>query len=272
MALGKYQRDFKKADYSNPVIKKDKERKFRKLRVFAFIVIGILLLATIIFLFFTPFFKIVDVSFTGLQRINPEAMQSDVQNYLNQRVLLIFQRRNYFIFDKQTLQTYLLDKYNLQSVQVNKRLPRFLALNFVEKKPVLELFSADKCYGVDDKGLVIGQCEAPNLNILLIDLNAGNYQLNEIALSQSEVAFIQAIYEKFKQPVFNQFGILNANKNFNSLEIKAMPEKSFFFNFNDNLDDQFARLKILLNQKEVQEKINEIKYFDLRFKEKVYYK
>ena len=81
MSLAKYQRDFKKADYSNPVIKKDKERKFQRLKVFAFIVALIILIGLFIFLFFTPVFQLNDLTITGLNKIDKQEVEQITQNY-----------------------------------------------------------------------------------------------------------------------------------------------------------------------------------------------
>lgn len=272
MSLAKYQSDFKKADYSNPVIKKDKERKFHLLKVFAFIVALIILIVLFIFLFFTPVFQLNDLTITGLNKIDKQEVEQITQNYLNQRVLFVFSRKNYFIFDCATLQKFFLNKYNLSSLTITKRFGGSLELTFVEKKSVMQVLNANDCFEIDDQGIIVANCQENSELTMKIKVFVSSLKINEPALKATEVAYLRDVYQKFSKELKNQFNIVIIEKKYNSLEVKTAQNIIFFFNIDDDFNSQFERLKVILTQKEVQSNLSNISYFDLRFGEKVYYK
>ena len=267
----KYQKDFKNTDYKNPRLVRDEQRV--KTRLFKFVVCaGIIGIgAMIYFLFFAPFFVIKNVEINGLNKIRKENIDKIVNDYRAEKSWLFFSRNNFWLFDKNDLTEKIFSHYFFEEFKIKKRLPNKVVITLKEKESAINWLTNNLCYHLDLTGLAIEYCEENNGYLTIKDLSNVVAKVGESAIEANDLQYILKLYEQLTRILAQKLNIAYVEKTNNLLDF--VTQEGIVFKMNSNLlvQEQVARLETILNQQEVKENLLKMKYFDLRFGEKIYY-
>ena len=267
----KYKKDFKNTDYKNPRLVRDEQKV--KTRIAKFIAIAgfVGIGALVYFLFFLPFFTIKEIEINGLIKIKRENIEKIVNDYRAGKDWLIFSKNNFWLFDKNELTEEIFRHYFFEEFKIKKRWPNKIVITLKEKKSAINWLTNNLCYHLDLSGLAIEYCEENNGYLTIRNLSVNEVKLGERPIETDELQYVIKLYEQLTLVIDKKLNIAYVEKTNNLLDF--VTQEGIVIKMNSNLpaQEQTARLATLLGQPEVIKNLLKMKYFDLRFGEKIYY-
>src|SRR3989338_6136059 len=168
--LGRRQRKFvySKKTYSNPFFRHRKaiarssglSANKIKLFIFALMVITIICLWL---LFFSKLFEITEIEVSGVGDGQAKEIQALAKDLAENRLL---GRNNLLLYNKNELSRILNEKYFLDNLIINKKLPHTLKIVLKEKQQIAVWYEDDKYFYLDNAGNIINQVDPLNVNRL----------------------------------------------------------------------------------------------------------
>lgn len=267
----KYQKDYKSAKFQNPRnLRKKKERNKFLIKALVFFSV-ILFISILYFLFLSPYFKIETININGLNNISKEKFEQIVSDYQSSRKLLLFSRTNILIFLEKDLENKIGKSYLLEDIEVIKHYPNQIDINILEKQAKITWLTQNQCFHLDEEGTVIEYCEDNNIDFIKLK-DSGNHdlQIADQAVNQDQILYFIKLKELLSSQIDCVMFEFDKNK---PQSITVVTDKSFYLLINKdiNLSEQVSRLFVLLESDDFKQEIDEIKYIDLRFGEKIYY-
>lgn len=237
-----------------------KKKKNKKL---IFILVLILFLGVIYLLFFSPVFRVKEITVIGNHKISLEEIKD---NLICNNIILTTTRN---------IKKQLLVKFPvIQELKISKNLfKRRLEINIKEREEIGIICSANKCFYFDGDGIIFK--DAPNTSGSLItivqDYSNRNYELGD---KISEKSFVDTILEINKN-LFSEIGLKILSFNISSYpieELKAITNEGWYilFNLKKDIKNQLLALKVALNEK-IKNR-SDLQYVDLRIENRIYYK
>lgn len=268
----KYQKDFKNMDYQNPRLIRDRENRTKRIRKIFILLALVFLSGLIYFLFFSPPFRIEKIEINGLEKIKKENIDKIINDYRAERRLFIFSNNNFWLFRKNAVQRAVYERYYFEKFTIKKRLPNRILINLKEKESAINWLTNNLCYHLDLTGLAIEYCEQAGGFLAIKDLKNHELKIGEWAVGSAELKYIVDLFQQTKKITEGKLNLIHIEKTDNLFDF--ITEQGIVIKMNANLtiDEQTARLDTLLNQPEIKENLATLKYIDLRFGEKVYYK
>lgn len=288
-------RDYHRKKYQNPFFKRpnaisrgrrfrNRHQSFGSWRGRMFVILLIILLGGAIYLiFYSPYFAIRQVEISGLQKIDYNEFRGVMDRQIASRRFLIFPQNNIFIFDEKSVEKEINERYALNYLKIEKRLPGVIRISMEEKMPALIWKTTEKFYLVGGDGVIIREIQEEEVP---------GYQANEtgtnMALVFDKSNEITAVKEQIisgekAEAVVNLqnnlaratgLQIVNfAMANREGLMIKGLTSEGWqiYFSPIDDLNEQIQKLNVFLKEKN-QEDRRGLQYVDLRFEDRVYYK
>ncbi|MFA7662592.1 MAG: hypothetical protein WCX88_01625 [Patescibacteria group bacterium] len=243
--------------------------------------------------------------------VTNDQMQSIFENQLDQKKWFIFSQRNIFLFDSEKFKENIIQNINLDVSQVHKKINFKIQLVTTEKKPVAVFVFQNAYYYIDRYGKLIRPLlaeEEPDSDLVkvffsviepvvvepdLVESKALNGEVSEaVAVTESqpqeikpEINSLDFLLSKMDESRINF--VLNVKQKLitilPNIKIDAFefldPQVSdvrvhtnqgyvIYFDQQIELERQISNLKIVLDQKL---KNKNIKYIDLRYKDRIYY-
>lgn len=267
----KYQKDFKNNDYKNPRLVRDEQRQRKRISKLVLFVLLVSLVALVYFLFFAPFFTIKDVEINGQNKIKKENIDKIVDEYRFKRDWLVFSRNNFWLFDKADLTEKIFSHYYFEEFKIKKRLPNKIQITLKEKESAINWLANNLCYHLDLTGLAIEYCEENNGYLTIKDLSNNKVEVGDRAIETENLQYVLTLYQQLEKVLEKKLSVAYIEKTNNLLDF--VTKEGIVLKLNSNLtsQEQIARLETLLNQPSIKENLLKMKYFDLRFGEKIYY-
>jgi len=268
----KYQRDYSATNFDNPRLLKIKEqRRLFLLRVFVAFG-GVMAAGVLYFLFYSSHFRINNYEINGLEKIRPENIENILNNYFDKRKFVIFSRRNYWLVDKTALKKEISRFYYFEKLDVKRKFPNRLIITVVEKQALVNWVSGEVCAHVDMTGSVIGFCENDSGRLTIRDLAQVQIEIGKPVLSVEKLQYIVSLHDQVKAVFKEKFSPLYYELDKNILRGKSDGAPDVLFNLDLGIGEQVGRLDLILRQQDVKDNWSKLKYIDLRFGEKVFYK
>jgi cell division septal protein FtsQ len=268
----KYQKDFRKSDFKNPRVIKEKKQTKRTLIIAILILIGISILGITGYVLFSPKFQIQNLEITGINKISKEKFNKIVDDYRFKKSFLIFSHNNYFLFSPDDLKALIGTSYLLEKIEIEKSYPSSVKISVFEKNAQIVWLSGDRCFELDEQGNAIESCDDRTKDLIRIhDLSGATIEIGKQAIDHDFLAYLLKADELLKNTIpVEIFNLNDGDKN----TIKMQTKIGYEILINRDLDiaEQVSRLLILLNDNKIKEQLPQIRYFDLRFGEKVFYK
>jgi cell division septal protein FtsQ len=257
------------------------------------------------FFFYSDFFKIQEITVVDMNQdsksheiasVAPSgrflAMTMLAKQALDQKRFLIFSQKNIFLFDKNQLKDRILAKYNLEELKILKKLPRKLEIRLKEKLPFLILNYFGDSWFVDQKGLILEKTseektEENQLPLVSVEFPLTNPANPEISIKQKifterRVWFIKEIFlrlplilspqkEELREKKIDILYFIVPSPKEPKVVVKTAENWEIYFNSLASPEEQLQKLELILKEKIRGDRKN-LKYIDLRFGERVYYR
>ncbi len=273
--------NYRKKKYSNPFFQK--RRKKIKLSYFSWrlklIVIEIIILicGVVWFFCFAPYFNIEMIEAAGAEKISIREIEDSAWRQTEQRRFLLGSQKNLFLFDADKLIKTLNERYCFDALKVEKKWPDKLIIDLKEKtySAIWHESSTDKYYYIDGEGNIINETnplEIKNKNYPLIDNRRENAIADKKIEKQNDnIDYIVRLFDKFKKekPGFTIERFIIDNE-INTIKMSINQGTEIYFNTEEDMDKQIGKLMVIISEK-LKDDLNNKKYIDLRYGDKVYY-
>ena len=261
--------------FENPFFRR--QRKTRILPWIAAVVAASVPLGATGFLLASPRFDLTGVSVEGTTTVTPDEVKAKADAYLSEPFLLVFHRRNRFLFDEAALRAEIERTYAFDRIEIAKKDG---AVNIVvqEKVPRLVWTAGDRWYLVDGSGSVIRETTKAEADqgdpakplARFLDMNRKAVEVGATVLSKAEAANALA----FEELLHGQ-GILFGTTRVDRLagEWMSLETGDGFSILFDPLGDvslEATNLAAVLRD-QVKDR-SALKYVDVRFGDHVYFK
>jgi len=228
------------------------------------------------FALFSEYFSVSDIEIIGQGSIDPSAVRSSLDEQLNMKIMNILPRKNYFILDKAELARMLNDKYNFGLLNIEKRPPRSLIVEYKQRDCKYIWNEQAEYYYIDSLGYLIEKTEPDVTGTAAYRLisNSGNPRIkdNKVGLDEQIYPQIDAVgqllADKYRGIPPVERIIIADDENSFKLKIKDGPE--VIINLRDDLAGQLAKLELLITEKLKGGFMNK-SYIDIRFGDMIYY-
>jgi cell division septal protein FtsQ len=125
-------RDVSKRARVNPFAKGQSSRIEQSLKIQA-IILCIVLAVFFWILFFHPFFSIVNIQSSGLERIEQTTLDQSVRGILASKRFFIFPGSNYFLANIQEVREIIKDKFSVENIHVIREFPNNISIVIEER-------------------------------------------------------------------------------------------------------------------------------------------
>ena len=226
-------------------------------------------------LFFSPFFIISQVDVTGTDEVRAREVEDMLWQQTDESRFYALSQNRLPLFDSSNLQSRILERYNLEKVNIRKKLPNSITIELTEKKPVAVWFEMDTYYIVDEQGYMLRIIPGAIADLPIIYNNA-HPQYNEQSKQFYNQSGVIAMARDIQSQLESSLSFLNVyqmtvtqEKNTLTLILKDGP--LIYLSTGQPLMTQVEHLTTLHNT-ELKNQWSKLDYVDLRFGDKLYYK
>lgn len=268
-------RDYHSKSYRNPFfIRKKKNNLFKKLK---WILILIIVILVIYFFFASAFWEIknIKIEIKDASNIKKQDIETLVRQQFFQHRFFIFKQNNIFLFSKKLGEKAINSKYVVEDLKIKKRWPHTLKIQFKEKPSTLILSLNNKYYYLDLTGLILTEVPVFEINKnfpLVIFEGSREMRVGERFLNPDLIKFItdlKTIFTTKTKIPLASFKI--KEKEETNLIVLTQEGWEVYLDSQDNLENQINNFLLVLRGK-IKEQRKNLKYIDLRFGNRVFYK
>lgn len=226
-------------------------------------------------LFLTPFFSIQSVKISGLNKIQPQEIESRIAEFLAQKQWGIFARGNIFLFQSNSIASYFQYDARIATIQAQKNYwQRSLTVTIEERVPMYILSLPDRAFAIDKEGIALIPLSVPvpqGTLPIIFDKRERTAALGKKIITDTEIAFFNRLNNELSR-IAPFTSITIGEPSPEAVTFATQEGWGLYLNLTDNPEAQFERLRVLLTLKIKPEKRKKLQYIDLRFGERVYYK
>ncbi|MEW5907699.1 MAG: FtsQ-type POTRA domain-containing protein [Patescibacteria group bacterium] len=252
---------------------REKRRKKFLLKILAFFILFLILVAGIVVTFYVDYFKIKNISISGNSFIGAETLRLNIGESLDGKYFYLFPKSNIFLASKEEIKNHLLENFHrIKSVSVRKDLPDSILVEVKERKPET-LFCKDyNCAFIDEEGYIFEESPffSGKIYLKFFDEREGNF----FSIKKQLLAL-----EEYKKLL--DFTNLLINDNIEITEIVLKKDGIYhlksdegwylILNNSNNPESAYNNLKLTL-ETQIKEMRRGLEYIDLRLPNKVFYK
>ncbi len=232
------------------------------------------LLATVIWLFgFSTVFIIKAVDISGVPDEDTFALEALVWEQAETSRAWLLPQSRLFVFNAEELRSRIAESTTLASIRVIKKAPSTLQLKLTERSPALVWYEADTYYLIDSDGWVIRTLTAPQEGLAIL-YNNGSARLNGKQVTGQNEAIAAAIElqsefsSRFSHIGYKQFVV---DDSFHTVTVVLRGGQLMYLTTNQSLADQLDRFDLLLKET-LKDSLAKLRYIDLRYGDKIFYK
>lgn len=270
-------KDYQNRKFDNPFFNRraKREQKISQRLKISLIIFAFSLLVLFYFFFYSPLFFVKNIEIKGLTRINNTEITNLAFSQSGEWRWLIFKQSNLFVFSTKNLAEKIQTNYNFSEVKVTKKIPETIVVNISERSCSLILENPDgSCYFIDPEGYLIKELgvQSADRNKLpvVVDERGLSSENNRVDLDRQYLDFMLELYQKINSSTDLKIDKLIIDKNPDTLRVNLKEGPFLLFSIKEPQDKQLSKL-IILRKEKVKDDFKNIKYFDLRFGDKVYY-
>ena len=285
------------------------KKKKKSLSKNKFFLSGILISITLICLFYlfllSWFFQIEKIEISGNEKIKTQDIENLVKDKINKKILFI-PHANIFLANLNNIEQNLFDKFpRINNIYLQKKFPRVLKIE-IQEKNAIGIFIPNLDFPQENNESVENNSEnienkkkQDNTGFLIDDQGVIFEKINVDEYNKNNPTGKCFTFIKIKNLIFNEeceignavidkniiAEILKISKKMKNnlkipivsaeiiskqrLNIKTIEEWEIYFNTQKDIDWQITEISLLLKEKVIPEKRQELKYIDLRF-DKIY--
>lgn len=242
-----------------------------------FWVLGGLLAVIFLIWFFcaAPFWRLQDIKVSGLTRLDPALIRTEVWNQTAQKRWVMFQESNIFLFDETAMKKKIMSDYNLAGVEIKKKWPRTLDI-LISERPYAFIFQEGSAlsYASSD-GYVIKEPAVTEDDkkkyFILENKNPGTLvgDKDKISINSDYLNFIFELNGQLVARPGLPIEKFIIDQEFNTIKVKFLSGPLVYFNTKDSAASQVGNLVLVKNDK-IKDNFSKTNYIDLRYGEKIY--
>ncbi len=226
--------------------------------------------AAIYFFLFFPLFQTQSITVENTKNLNENALIEYIDERLNKKILFL-NSRSIFLFSENAMRNDILKKTSvIKDVSIKKFFPAEIEVKIKEREPyAVWCNSADtmSCFYLDQQGVVFQKVERIPKNFIVFIREEKAFPgkkilekscLSSISLVKKELSRMDIEARYFRLPTEKTFEVFTGEG-----------WKIYFSS--GNIESEIANLKLII-EKISKEKRNDLRYIDLRFGDRVYYK
>ncbi|MFA5871657.1 MAG: hypothetical protein WC858_02940 [Parcubacteria group bacterium] len=230
---------------------------------------------------FSPFLEIDTISVQGNESVPSEEIASKANQGLEGKYYKLFSKRNYFFARKNDLAVFLKNNFSrLGLVEIEKKFPRTLVIRVDERQAELVWCSGGVCYLVDQNGLVYSGAsgtdeELRNNNFLtIIDDSARPVDIEKTSINPDFINYIKGVNAIIKGDlkIETEGGIHTPSIASEEIYLQTKEGWAIKLSSQVSAEDTKKIIQTVFDKELDSEKRKNLEYFDLRVKNKVYYK
>jgi len=270
-------------EYSNPFFSKKKKKRLKafKLRLgwkakAVLFGIFVLIVALVWAVFYSGYFNIKTITVIGGGRIDKPKVEAIADKQIGDNYLVLFPQKNLWLFSAKALKNSLEEKYAFNSLEINKKWPDELIVEYDEKDYALVWAEDDKYYYADTSGYIIEEAN-------LLDIGEKEYPVFEnrsgkkILSKQTSVDPETISYglELFKsiRAYETDFKVARIiiDDEINTIKLGLVEGPEVYFNTKEAISKQIDKLLTVKRDKIANDFKNKT-YIDVRYGNSVYYR
>lgn len=238
----------------------------------------LLFLYLIYFFFFSQYFALNEININVQNNeFNTTELLLNINKSLDNKLLLVFSRRNYFFFSNDYLQGELNKKYLIEELTIEKKPFHTLNINLKEKVANLVYLTGDQAYLIDLNGKILSLINDKIIIdekklIKIKDESNTEKKINDNILSPGLVGFIVNLNNNFSSYIKSlniaSFAITSPEATF--IKVITIEGPEIHLTDRQGLEDQLNKLKASLESEMIN--LKNVQYINLRIKDQVIYK
>ncbi|MEK7482255.1 MAG: FtsQ-type POTRA domain-containing protein [Patescibacteria group bacterium] len=254
-------------------ISNKKKKSIWRKKLFALaIVFGVIILAGFYFLVFSPYFQIKETRIEGAQKISEDILRDFANGALVSKIFF-WPTKSIFTADVQAIEKKCLAQFPaINEINIKKKLPAGLLIKVVERMPVGQLCSSDKCFIIDSQAIIFEQISSLSTIAGPIIKLGGDRALvlGEAVLNKEQMAGALGLYKSATE----KYGIELKEIAVSDKKLTAITNSGWeiYFNTDNDIAKQISNFEAVVDKLLSPEKRKGLEYIDLRFGDKVYYK
>jgi len=254
--------------------------------------VSLIIVLSFIYIFiFSSIFQVENIEVSGNEKIQKKDIQDFVFARIGQKIASMGSRRaeseSIFLVNYKKLNKEILDSFPvIESIKISKKLPQTLTVEIIERKP-LGVFcgsslavsennppsAEEECFLIDQSGIIFEFLSEILNNMIVVrrPLDLKQVFVGEKVIAENIMGIISKIERNLKDNL--QINIEEAViSNPLRLNIKTNEKWQIYFDLDSDIDAQIIKMNLLLNNEISADARKNLKYIDLRFKDKAYYK
>ena len=272
--------DYSKKKYSNPFFRRKKRQKIKPLALpwrIKLIIVEIIIVTIGLawFFCFSIYFTVEMIDVIGAEKISSQEIKNLTWQQTKYGRYLFGSQKNLILFNKNKLFKIINEQYCLDSLSVEKKLPDTITIKFKEKIHSAIWRENDKYYYIDSSGNIISETsplEIKQKNYPLIGYQGDKGAINnrKVIDQEENINYVIKLFNKLKD-YKHKFEIeyFIIDNEVNTVKMAIVQGPKIYFNTNEDLGKQIAKLLILINEK-LKNDFNKKIYIDLRYGDRVY--
>ncbi len=270
-------------NYTNPFFKQKRSRKLpkvyssilsfkQKIVIFLFF---IFLLSGFYLVFYSQYFNIKIITGRGEGRLDPVNVEAIAWQQIHDSDFIFWPQKNIFIFNKQEFIKNLNLKFSFNEINVKKKLPNKIIIDYKEKEHSLIWLEKDIYYYIDNLGYIverIGDNEVKKDYPLVKNISSLTMDANRVAVDKKFLVTIFSLLEKIKGKDFLvDYFLIDGNASSTSLSLQLQNGPKLIFATSRDLDKQLKKIYALKNDI-LQDDFFKKEYIDVRVGDRAYYR
>jgi cell division septal protein FtsQ len=222
-----------------------------------------------------PLFIIDQVTVTGTDDIRARQIEEMFWQASDTSRFYVLSQAHLPLLNSESLKLEILNRYNLETVEIQKKIPKTISITIKEKVPAVVWFEADIYYILDSFGYILNIATGPVTDLPII-YNNNQVKINESGKQIMNQEAVIKMASELKPQLINALSYLKVNQmtvthEQNTLTLVLKDGPLIYLATNEALGTQLERLTTLLRT-DLKNRLNKLTYIDLRFGDKIYYK
>ena len=238
---------------------------FKRPGFWLFLLISAATLGLFYFVFFSSFFQIRAIGISGVKKTDPKKIENLLEASL--------ERKNIFLVNLKKIKKGILQEFpRVDQIKIKRRLPDKISVEIEERMPVAVFCSSEQendCVLIDRQGIAF---DKPEENFLLIKIigKRENLSFGKRAVEKTYMDKILEIQKEMEQK--QGIKISSFDLSAKELVVQTLEGWQVFFDPAGDISEQIFNLSVLLKTKLPPENRHSLRYIDLRFGNRVFFK
>lgn len=245
----------------------------------------ILLVFVIWLIFFSPFFRIKEMSIIGNEITDSEKIKNEVNQIIGKKAFFILPKDNIIFINSTEIEKMLGEKNpSFQKIEAEKKFPNILKIEISERRSAIIWCREENCFFTDKNGVAYAEVFSAdllpfggkeNLEKMLVvqEEKDEKIKISQDVADQNFIGFVLEISKNLKQIENLEIISLRTPEAASSeIWITTIQGWQAVFNTSEPAKKQARNLAKFLSEKISEEERNNLEYIDLRIPGKIYYK